>query len=232
MFYKLIPAIVFSLLVISLPEAVSAHQPQIVAGNGTVIIGEPEISRVYYGKLNGAEHWYRIVSREPFTLYLNILAPKTAAAVTDTRALVFRDQVSDGRDRIEPQGFLAELNYPPEPWQDYYEEFGGDWYLKGPELERRLPAGAYAVVVTRKGAAGEGRYALAIGQKENFSPGEILKALLIMPRLKIDFFDRSPLTAYLNQSGWYLVVTIVLVAVMIFAVAKIIRDCRRMLFRG
>jgi len=217
---KLIQFTFLFLALVILPKQVFAHEPRLFEGAPVEIVMEPEISKVYYGKLQGIEHWYRIVSDRPFTLYLNILAPETAGAVTDTRVIVFKDEVTTGRDKIEPSGLLYELNYPPVTWQDYYEPFGGSRYLKGPEFKKTLPAGTYAAIVTRKGESGEGRYALAIGEREKFGPVEIVKALVLMPRLKKDYFDSSPWTAYFNRSGLYLGGVILILIVLALVLKK------------
>jgi len=220
---KLIQFAFLFLALVVLPKQSFAHEPRLFAGTPAEIVIEPEISKVYYGKLQGIEHWYRIVSDRPFTLYLNILAPETAGAVTDTRVIVFKDEVTAGRDKIEPSGLIYELNYPPVTWQDYYEPFGGSRYLKGPEFKKTLPAGTYAAIVTRKGESGEGRYALAIGEQEKFGPVEIVKALILMPRLKKEYFDSSPWTAYFNRSGLYLGLTILVFVGLAFILIKYLK---------
>ncbi len=209
-----------------LPLTASAHQPRIVSGRGPVVVAEPEVSRVYYGKLNGAEQWFRISSSRTFELYLGILSPKVAGAVTDTRVLLFKDTVRNGEDKVTPAGLIKELNWPYTEWHDYYENFGGDWYLRGPEFRKILPAGDYAAVVTRKGEPGEGRYALAIGGQEKFPPPEIIKALILLPKLKASFFDKSPWTAYFNLAGLYLAALILILAGSGYLVSYIINKIR------
>ena len=51
----------------------------------------------------------------------------------------------------------------------FYEPFGGDRDLLGPEYDGEVPAGAYSVVVTSPDNTG--KYVLAVGRKEKFPPG-------------------------------------------------------------
>jgi hypothetical protein len=66
-----------------------------------------------------------------------------------------------------------------------------------------MPAGTYVVVVTSSDNAG--KYALAVGKKESFPIGEIIRTIGVLPRLKKEFFGKSPLTAFFNLSGAFLV---------------------------
>ncbi len=172
-----------------------AHQPRLVGDRPSVEVKNPEISQAFYARLAGGPQSYSIHSSEPFHLYLNLLVADQPGSDTDYRAVVYR-----GREA--PDNVLARLDGGDAPWRKFFEPFGGDRYLLGPELERDVPAGTYVVVVTSPDNAG--RYALAVGKKESFPIGEIIRTIGVLPRLKSEFFDKSPLTGFLNLSGAFL----------------------------
>ena len=177
----------------------SAHQPRIV-GNLTLIeVKNPDISQAFYAKLNGSPQVYGIVSDKPFRLYVNLLVPALPDIDTDVSA-----QVYSGSEA--PENLLKKLDGPSFAWTKFFERFGGDTYLKGPEYEEPVSAGTYLIKVTSPD--NQGKYAVAIGTEEKFPPGEILRTILVLPKLKKVFFEKSPLTAYFNLSGVFLLVVI------------------------
>jgi hypothetical protein len=176
-----------------------AHQPRIV-GNLTLIeVRNPDISQAFYAKLNGSPQVYRIVSDQPFRLYVNLLVPALPDIDTDVSAEVFSGSEA-------PENLLKKLDGPSSVWTKFFERFGGDTYLKGPEYEEPVPAGTYLIKVTSPD--NQGKYAVAIGTEEKFPPGEILRTIVVLPKLKKTFFEKSPLTAYFNLSGVFLLVVI------------------------
>ncbi len=61
------------LIVVILSLTASAHQPRIVydkyaTPDRPIIIKDPEISRAFYGELDGNEDNYMIIAEEPFKL--------------------------------------------------------------------------------------------------------------------------------------------------------------------
>ncbi len=80
--------LILSALSLMLVSITGAHQPRIVFANRTssenpAIIEDPEISKAYYGILNGTSDFYEIKAQHPFRLYLNILGPDLTDARTD-----------------------------------------------------------------------------------------------------------------------------------------------------
>ncbi len=73
--------IFFTLMLINLLIVTSsqAHRPVIVKNNSSLekpfIVPDPNISYAFYGELNSEAHYYRITSKTPFVLYVNILVP-------------------------------------------------------------------------------------------------------------------------------------------------------------
>jgi hypothetical protein len=167
-------------LVVFLPVAASAHQPRLVTGSA-VIVAEPEISKAYYGVLEGRPAVFSFQAPTEFDLYVGILVPDVAGAGTDMSVQVKKDgQV------------LAALDGVSSDWKKFHEEFAGDDYLQGPEFRVRGLAGSYEIAVYAPDD--HGRYVLAVGEIERFTLAETLNALQVIPRLKTGFFGK-PTTA-------------------------------------
>lgn len=205
---KLTAIFVFLALATGVPAA--AHNPRIVpSGGGTVAVQNPEISQAFYGRLEGVSQRFEINSAKDFVLYVNILVPKLPDSDTGLIVNIYKEENSG-------QNLLAKLDGENFKWTEFYEPFGGDYYLKGPEYRADAGAGKYLIEVTHciEDAAAVSsdtadkcaflKYSLAIGEKESFPPGEILNTILILPVLKKDFFGRSPLAAYFNYTGLFL----------------------------
>jgi hypothetical protein len=168
--------------------AAYAHQPYLVADTGVTRVERPEVSRAFYGELSGEPAVYEITSPDSFELHVSILVPDEAGMPTDLSVTVTR-----GSDTI------ALLEGPAHGWTRFYEPFGGDSYLMGPEQTLRVGPGTYLATVTRPG--NEGRYVLAVGEREEFSLREIIRTVGLMPRLKRDFFHKAPIRALTDPIG-------------------------------
>ena len=173
-----------------------AHQPRLVGDKPSIEVRTPEVSQAFYARLAGGPQTYYIRSDKPLRLYLNLLVADQPGIDTDYQAILYHTDDS-------PANVIARLDGPSFAWKPFYEPFGGDRYLLGPEFDRDMPAGTYIVVVTS--ADNHGKYALAIGKKESFPIGEIIRTIGVLPRLKKEFFGKSPLTGFFNLSGAFLV---------------------------
>jgi hypothetical protein len=178
--------------------AAFAHQPRFVGDQPSVVVRDPEVSQAFYARLTGNPQTYHIKSEAPLRLYVNLLVPDIAGIETDYEAAIFRETGG------EPE-LLARLEGKTHPWRPFFEPFGGDRYLLGPEYDEQVPAGAYAVVITSPDDTG--KYVLAVGKIEKFPPKAMARTLVALPRLK-RYFGKSPLTAYFNLSGVFLAVTV------------------------
>jgi len=179
--------VVFVLLTVFSAGFALAHQPRLVEqGSGVIEIKNPEISQAFYAELTGQPHNYLIDEKEGFNLYLNLLVPKTETANILPSANVFQSTTS--ADRILFAQLLAENSQ----WPEFYEPFGADYYLEGPELEVSAPAGKYFIEVFN--ALNQGKYVLAVGKKEEFPLNEIINTYLTLPKLKTQFFNSSIFT--------------------------------------
>ncbi len=181
--------LILILLIILSSFLVVAHQPK-VADGGTIddpiIIEDPIISKAYYGELNGEEEYYLIDSNEEVPIYLNVLIPGDVLTHTVSAELI-------------NEGVMIEsLDGENSEWKVFYERYGGDYYMMGPELGKNhksskvYPAGKYYVRVFNEN--NEGKYVLAVGEIESFPVKEIVSSFFIVPWLKSNYFGDLHLT--------------------------------------
>lgn len=184
--------IIFSILaVICLVGVVAAHQPRLAPStapmDNPIIIKKPEISQAFYGQLKGEPVYYMIKSPKKFKLYVNILVPDNPG----------EDQLVYARILDDKGKTIKELG--PGDWKPYFEEFGGDYYLKGPEFNETIPAGKYYIMVFNQ--QNKGKYALAVGDIEAFPADEAIKAIILLPILKATIFNVPVLESFLQFLG-------------------------------
>jgi len=188
------------------------HQPRIVLDTGSLEnptkIEKPEISKAYYAELKGAPEYYEINSETDFLLYLNILAPDLESARTDFLAEILFEGV-------------VVFKLDSDKWEKFYEPFGGDNYLRGPEFEKTARKGIYVIMVSN--LDNTGKYALAVGKVESFPPMEVLRTFIALPEIKQDFFGKSPLKAYFNFSGLFLLLVLFFLATIMYIMVRVIR---------
>ncbi len=190
------------------PFLVFAHQPQLAAFG--VTISEPEISKAYYSRLAGEPHIYHIFADQPFALYVNILVPDLPGQETDFTVDIFKDGgLSVPFARLDGSGFS---------WQKFFEPFGHDDYLKGPEYRTLAAPGRYDIYVSSR-SGNHGKYTLAVGEKETFGLVESLDTFRLVPKIKRDFFAGSPATFILSPLGQGLIVAFYILAFLIGYVA-------------
>lgn len=189
-----------------LPISTFAHQPRITQSNQTMV-PEPEISKAYYATLTGTPHTYTIDSKTDFDLYVGILLPDTKSADKSTVAEVSKD----GK-------LISTLGGENAFWKSFFEPFGQSKYLDGGEYKARAEAGVYIVKVTS--SKNDGKYSLAIGEIEAFDGKEGTNALSIIPELKRDFFEESPITFILSPFGWGMIVVLYVLAFIIGFIVK------------
>ena len=208
--------IVFALIIIIFlltGGGVLAHQPRIVSQD-LVEVQNPEVSQAFYGELQGQPAFFRIASPEPFVLYLNLLVPDLVAIDKDVSARVY----FQGEEIFFLDGLGAD-------WAYFFEEFAGDSYYQGPEVREEVEKGEYEVEVFSPD--NQGKYVLAVGEKEEFPLGETVNTLLLLPKLKASFFDKSPLTAYFNLVGLFLLVPVLIVLAVSLIAFFLIRKIKR-----
>jgi len=203
------------ILVLIFPVLAFAHQPRITSSAYT-IVPDPEISKAYYSKLDGEAQSYEISSEKSFTLYLNILVPDIDGQKKDVSAIVIKEEDTSSAP-------LALLNGVDFTWEKFFEPYGHDTYWKGPEYKAEIPAGKYLINVSS--SSNDSKYALAIGEKENFNFKETMNDLHLVPQLKKTFFNESPIDFIFSPFGWglllaFLVISVIIYFPMRFAVIK------------
>jgi len=171
-----------TMIAVAVASNAYAHQPHMVTDTGVTRVDKPEVSKAFYAELFGKPAVYEITSPDSFELHVNILVPDEVGIPTDLSVTVTR-----GSDT------LAVLEGPVYKWTRFYEPFGGDSYLKGPEQRLRVGPGTYVATVSRPGY--KGRYVLAVGEREEFSRKDIARLFSVMPRIKRDFFGKAPIRA-------------------------------------
>jgi hypothetical protein len=97
-------------------------------------------------------------------------------------------------------------------WTLFFEEFAKDHYFWGPEYKaedsikgkelkgERLVGGDYLIRVFNP--LNEGKYVLVVGFLEKFPFKEILKALFIIPKLKVKFFEYPLAKVFTSPFIW------------------------------
>ena len=178
----------FFLTLVSWPLAVLAHQPRIVETE-KINVTKPEISKAYYGKLSGKPHTYTISTSSAFDLYVNILVPFIEGPGKNVTVKIFKGDQS-----------LGSLSPSEEDWKEFFEPFGQSMYWQGPEFKIRADAGKYKIIV--QSIEKNIRYVLATGEIEAFDGIESLNAILLIPKLKKNFFKESPISFIFSPLGW------------------------------
>lgn len=150
-----------------------AHRPVIVGSEGSkdnpVVVDRPQISWAYYGKLEGEPRYFKIVSAEPFTLYVNILVPDYEP---DGEPILSHDlsfEIFKGDKLVHRVEGLGSR------WKRFYEPYGKDHYYMGPEYEKVVEAGEYMVRVFN--STNRGKYSLAIGTIEKWTIVGLIEAI-------------------------------------------------------
>ena len=169
-----------------------AHQPILnsdgeMSPNKPYIIENPEISKAIYSTLEGTDHYYMISSDKPFNFYAGLTVPKIDNCDDFLR---FSFAVLDNDFHI-----IQEFDGQKFQWWEWYEPYGKKWYWVGPEYGKDFKssnlfdAGTYYIKVYNKDNIG--KYVLAIGDIEKFTPVVIAKTLVALPKINKKFWDKS-----------------------------------------
>ena len=200
-------------LILSLQTVLFAHQPRIVTKD-SVEIYNPVISQAFYATMNGKPQIYTIKSDKPFDLYVQLTLPDINGIKKDFVVDIYHNNHR-----------LAELKGTDADWTSFYEPFGGDNYLEGPDFEKKnADTGTYTIKVTSPDNTG--KYILVTGKEESFPPSEIVKTIILLPKIK-RFMGESALTAYFNYTGLFILLSLLIIAAIIYVVVIIVRKIRR-----
>jgi hypothetical protein len=175
--------------------AISAHQPRVDVGvnssiSNPIVVQNPEISQAFYGKLNGQPVYYQITSDKPFNLFVNLLVPQSPGISSDFVSA----QITDSSGKT-----VALLGGNNSEWKPMFEEFGGDYYLQGPEFNQNVSAGTYNIKVFN--ANNIGKYSIAIGNIEAFPLDESIKSIINIPILKEQIFGKPVTSLFFEFVG-------------------------------
>jgi len=202
--------ICLALLFATLPfQTVLAHQPNISGTDTNITINEPEISKVYYGHLNGRSVIYTIISDRPFSFYIQLLTPSS-----DNLQTILSAKIIDDKNQL-----IYILDGSKFNWEPFYEPFGGDNYYKGPEYSSQLTGGKYSIEIFSQNNYGP--YSIAIGQTEHFSLQEIITTLQILPSLKRDFFQEPWWRILINPFYIGLIIIGLIILIIIYYLIRI-----------
>jgi len=177
--------IILALLLIT--PSVFAHQPRLVneaTFDNPLIVKDPEISKAYYGILEGDPEYYLIQTDKEISFYINILIPD----LEDT-PVVSAEFLDENLTKIH---LLDGENFE---WEEFYEPYGKDNYLKGPEFGEHFKSittispGKYYIKIFNQN--NKGPYSLAIGDIESFPLSEIIKTIFILPVIKVVIFKKN-----------------------------------------
>ncbi len=184
-------------LFLSFASFTSAHLPRIIYNQSAdVKVKDPVTSQAFFDELGGNPRNYLISSDRSFNLYINLLVPAYSNRNGNFSAKIFLVQSED-----EEIAFIdGQTNFA---WQEFYEPFGRDYYFRGPEFEKELPAGNYKVSVFNY--SNKGKYVLVIGKEEKFPLIEVLNIYWMLPLLKVEFFKTSVLEFFLTPFGLVIV---------------------------
>jgi len=170
-----------------------AHQPELIyQKQGNIEISNPEVSRAFYDELKESPRNYFVSSEKDFDLYINLLVPEIINANSRYSANIFLIE-NDKEEKI------ASFDGNSAEWEEFYEPFGREYYLKGPEFEEQVLAGKYKIEIFSP--ENTGRYVLAVGKEESFDAVSLINLFWQIPLLKISFFETSVLQFFLTPVG-------------------------------
>ena len=206
------------LATIFFPAAAFAHLPRLVGSGDLTEVSRPEISQAFYGELSNAPHFFEIKIDRPQDLYLNILVPDIKDIKKDISAELYRQAGADKQS-------LKILDGSDFSWQKFHEEFANDDYFKGPEFKTEVPAGTYVVKVFSP--RNTGKYVFVVGETESFPLNESIKLVWILPLLKINFFNTSPLTLAGSVLGKFFLGGLAGLVILMAIIALIVKKLRK-----
>jgi len=202
--------VIFFVIMLSWPLGVFAHQPRIV-DTEKIHVTKPEVSKAYYAKLSGKPHTYFISVNSAIDLYVNVLFPYNEGPKKNITVDVFRDDQS-----------IGSLSSGEVVWKKFFEPFGQSMYWQGPELKKNVDAGKYEILVQSKEK--NLRYVLAIGETEVWNGIDSINAILLIPELKRNFFEESPISFIFSPLGYGYILLLQLLAIIVgWVILKILK---------
>ncbi|MHB9019933.1 MAG: hypothetical protein ACYC3G_03645, partial [Minisyncoccota bacterium] len=189
---------------LSIYSLAEAHQPNFVNKSKEIKISNPEISQAFYGYLDGEPVTYSIDSNSPFQLYTGLLIPDFANLENGLSAIIKNNENKELANLDGLNNFT---------WQHYYEEFARDWYWKGPEFKKEVPAGKYTITISN--SYNKGEYVLVVGEAESFPIIQMPKMFSELYKIKTVFFQKPWYSVLQNKIGKYLGIMILIIILLI-----------------
>lgn len=196
--------LLFFVICLSFASGVFAHKPELVSeySSQQILVENPEVSKAYYGVFDSAvrEQEFVIESDTEFELYANFLLPVNENSLMDKRMTM---QIFKGNE------LLTVLSGAGYQWTEFFEPFGYDEYLMGPEFESQVEPGRYKLVLSLDEGVelvdGEvNSYSVAIGKIEDFGLEETLDTYRLIPKIKAQIFDKTGADFVLSPLGAFL----------------------------
>lgn len=210
--------VLFSLIFVLLfsSEAVFAYIPRIIYNQReNVKIKDPEIFQIFFDELGGKPRNYLISSERGFNLYVNVLVPFSSNPNGRYSLKIFSLEngfLENGEmEESEDNKIVFVDGQTDFQWKEFYDSFGRDYYLKGPQFSTNLPAGKYGIVIFSY--ENRGKYALAVGEQETLPFLEFLGIYWKLPLLKIEFFKTSVFEFFITPLG---LITVGIVVIILF----------------
>lgn len=175
-------------LFLSCIALVSAHAPFLVTQESLhdiVLIERPEVSRAFYGEMQGFPHTFEIRTTDPFHLYVEVLMPDIDSSKNNVSGIIIKETGNKGR--VEE---VARLLAKDATWESFYEPFGGDSYRRGSSFERDVDPGVYRIEVSTPDNLE--KYVLVVGKIEDSSEVGYFETVRRLTEVKA-FFGKSKL---------------------------------------
>jgi len=194
---------------LSFASGVFAHKPELVSeySSKQILVEKPEVSKAYYGVFDSAVRAQEFVieSDQEFELYANFLLPVNESSLMDKRMTM---QIFKGEE------LLSVLSGEDYEWTEFFEPFGYDEYLMGPEFESVVSEGTYRIILSVDEEVdlvdGEvNSYSVAIGKIEDFGLEETLDTYRLIPKIKAQIFDKTGADFVFSPLGAFLVLFMV-----------------------
>ncbi|MBI5655022.1 hypothetical protein HZC53_05230 [Candidatus Uhrbacteria bacterium] len=221
-FKKTTRGMALAFILLSLPAAAFAHDPRFVREEKVVEVSNPEISQAFYGWLDGQAVLYKIKTDVPQELYFQLLVPDVPGVMTDLKA----ELKAHGPEGV--QTFV--LDGDKANWQRWYEEYGGEWYLKGPEMRQSVGTGTQTVFISNADLYGS--YVFVVGEKEAFPLDRMIATVKLLPKLHQEFFLKPWYSSFFNRIGLFLAVPLIILAVLAVGAFLLYRHSQQLLRRA
>ena len=210
--------IIFTIVIFFFSLNTYAHQPKLIkyspSSNEPHNVINPEISKAYYGKLNGDPHYYKIESDTEFSFYVGITIPKIDDNIKWISLEVFD---KDNNSIFYEDGKEFE-------WKAWYEPYARDWYWIGPQIgthndkefkkSLKLDSGTYVSKVFNNDNAGS--YSLAVGDIEFFGANLFEKISIwapilfyIGPYMDIFYWNKFDFMAYIPHTILFILILVI-----------------------